>query len=91
MATVLGNDIKKRTSAVRKNIGEVFQSTIFDDRLTGRENLDLHGRLYGLAKTLRYTLMGETEIPIAICASVIVLFAMATIGLGGYMFQKATA
>ena len=45
---------------------------------------------YGIM-ALRYTLMGETEIPIAICIAVIVLFAMATIGLSGYMFQKAKA
>lgn len=58
-ATVWGNDIKKKPSAVRKNIGVVFQGTTLDDRLTGRENLDLHGRLYGLAKTLRKERMAE--------------------------------
>ena len=43
---------------------------------------------YGIMM-LRYTLMGETEIPISICIAVLFLFAAATIGLGGYMFQKA--
>ncbi len=45
---------------------------------------------YGIM-ALRYTLMGETEIPIHICIAVIFLFAATTIGLGGYMFQKAKA
>lgn len=43
---------------------------------------------YGIM-ALRYTLIGETEIPIAICIAVNVIFALATIGIGGYMFQKA--
>lgn len=45
---------------------------------------------YGIM-ALRYTLMGETEIPIHICIAVIFLFAATTIGLGGYMFEKAKA
>lgn len=47
-AKVWGFDVKKEASQVRENIGMVFQDTTLDDRLTGRENLDLHGRLYGL-------------------------------------------
>lgn len=47
-ARVWGFDIKKDASKVRASIGMVFQDTTLDDRLTGRENLDLHGRLYGL-------------------------------------------
>lgn len=45
---------------------------------------------YGIM-ALRYTLIGETEIPIILCITVIIVFAAATIGLGGYMFQKAKA
>ncbi len=45
---------------------------------------------YGIM-ALRYTLMGETEIPIHICIAVLFLFAAVTIGLGGYMFEKAKA
>lgn len=45
---------------------------------------------YGIM-ALRYTLIGETEIPITVCLMVIVLFAATTIGLGGYMFQTAKA
>jgi len=47
-AKVWGFDVEKESSRVRENIGMVFQDTTLDDRLTGRENLDLHGRLYGL-------------------------------------------
>ncbi len=47
-AKVWGFDIEKEPAHVRENIGMVFQDTTLDDRLTGRENLDLHGRLYGL-------------------------------------------
>ncbi len=52
-AKVWGADITKNSSLVRKNIGMVFQGTTLDDKLTGKENLDLHGRLYGLPKQLR--------------------------------------
>ncbi len=47
-AKVWDFDVDKEASQVRENIGMVFQDTTLDDRLTGRENLDLHGRLYGL-------------------------------------------
>jgi ABC-2 type transport system ATP-binding protein len=47
-ALVWGHDVVKEADDVRQNIGVVFQDTTLDDRLTGRENLDLHGRLYGL-------------------------------------------
>jgi len=47
-AKVWGFDVDKESSKVRENIGMVFQDTTLDDRLTGSENLDLHGRLYGL-------------------------------------------
>jgi len=52
-AKVWGADITRQPSEVRKNIGMVFQGTTLDDRLTGKENLDLHGRMYGLSKQLR--------------------------------------
>ncbi len=47
-AIVWGYDVARDPDSVRQNIGMVFQDTTLDDRLTGRENLDLHGRLYGL-------------------------------------------
>jgi ABC-2 type transport system ATP-binding protein len=52
-AKVWGFDVVRQPSRVRQNIGVVFQGTTLDDRLTGRENLDIHGRLYGLSKNLR--------------------------------------
>ena len=52
-ATVWGYDVVKQASTVRQNIGVVFQDTTLDDRLTGRENLDLHGRFYGLDSKTR--------------------------------------
>ncbi len=45
---------------------------------------------YGIA-ALRYTLMGESEIPIIICLIVLVLFAATTIGLGGHLFSRTKA
>jgi ABC-2 type transport system ATP-binding protein len=52
-ARVWGYDVVKDASSVRKSIGVVFQDSTLDDHLTGRENLDLHGRLYGLDGKLR--------------------------------------
>lgn len=48
-ATVNGYDILKQPHLVRKNIGIVFQDPSLDDRLTGRENLYFHARLYGVS------------------------------------------
>ena len=45
-ATVFGHDVKKESSTVRGMIGIVFQEPSLDDNLTGKENLDFHGRLY---------------------------------------------
>jgi ABC-2 type transport system ATP-binding protein len=53
VARVWGFDVVKDASSVRQSIGVVFQDISLDDRLTGRENLDLHGRLYGLDSKLR--------------------------------------
>jgi len=52
-AKVNGHDILTETDAVRRSIGYVFQDTTLDIELTGRENLDFHGRLYGLDKNTR--------------------------------------
>jgi len=52
-ATVYGHDINKYPDEVRKCIGLVFQDTSLDDRLTARENLELHTRLYGVPKSER--------------------------------------
>jgi len=50
-AHVCGYDIKKSASDVRKCIGVVFQDPSLDQYLTGWENLDFHGRLYGMEGT----------------------------------------
>ncbi len=58
-ANVWGFDVKRKAESVRQNIGVVFQDTTLDDRLTGRENLDLHGRLYGLDGKTRKKRIGD--------------------------------
>ena len=45
---VFGADVRTEASAVRRQLGVVFQSPALDQRLTVRENLLHHGRLYGL-------------------------------------------
>src|SRR3989338_3179746 len=52
-ALVNGFDINKERIKVRKSIGIVFQDPSLDDELTAKENLDFHGRLYGMPKKLR--------------------------------------
>ncbi|MDK2835168.1 MAG: type transport system ATP-binding protein [Methanolobus sp.] len=52
-ASVWGYDIARYPTKVRQSIGVVFQETTLDQKLTGRENLDLHGRLYGLNRKQR--------------------------------------
>lgn len=52
-AHVCGYDVSREQSDVRNSIGIVFQDPSLDDDLTGDENLDFHGRLYGLNKSLR--------------------------------------
>lgn len=52
-AIVAGNDIVHSPDKVRKDIGIVFQEPALDDRLTGRENLDFHARMYGMKKDKR--------------------------------------
>jgi len=52
-ATVNGHDIVEEPDAVRRSIGYVFQDPTLDIELTGRENLDFHGRLYSINRSLR--------------------------------------
>ncbi|WMW22251.1 ATP-binding cassette domain-containing protein [Methanolobus mangrovi] len=58
-AQVWGYDIKSSPIKVRTSIGVVFQGTTLDQKLTGRENLDLHGRLYGLDRKERHERIAE--------------------------------
>lgn len=52
-ALVWDNNISHDQDAVRRSIGVVFQDPSVDSKLTGRENLDFHARMYGLNKDLR--------------------------------------
>jgi ABC-2 type transport system ATP-binding protein len=52
-ARVAGFDIHDDPDSVRAAIGIVFQEFSLDNRLTGRENLDFHGRMYDMPKAQR--------------------------------------
>lgn len=52
-AKVNGFDIVKEKDQVRKSIGIVFQDPSLEDRLTARENLEMHAGLYGVPKSER--------------------------------------
>src|SRR6201996_6411845 len=49
-ATVAGLDVVKSPAAVRSRIGRSGQYAAVDEYLTGYENLDMIGRLYGLGR-----------------------------------------
>jgi ABC-2 type transport system ATP-binding protein len=49
-AFVFGFDVWKEREKVRKSIGMVFQEPALDNYLTGRENLEFHGMMYGLSR-----------------------------------------
>jgi ABC-2 type transport system ATP-binding protein len=52
-ARVADVDVSRDPAAVRSRIGLVFQDPSLDDQLTARENLDLHGRIYGVPRPVR--------------------------------------
>jgi ABC-2 type transport system ATP-binding protein len=52
-ASVWGHDITTEKDEVRRAIGIIFQDPSLDDELTGRENMDFHGRLYRIDTTRR--------------------------------------
>ena len=58
-AEVWGNDVTLKQDEVRRCIGVVFQDPSIDEKLTGRENLDFHARIYGLKKELRERRIAE--------------------------------
>ena len=49
-AVVSGFDVFRERNKVRKSIGMVFQEPALDNYLTGRENLEFHGMMYGLKR-----------------------------------------
>src|ERR1700752_1263560 len=48
MAVVAGHDVATAAAAVRRSIGVVAQGSGVDTQATGRENMLLQGRIYGL-------------------------------------------
>ena len=59
MAKVAGFDVSKEKEKVRASIGIVFQEPALDRRLTGRENLDFHARMYGIKRGERERRVAE--------------------------------
>src|SRR5580658_98028 len=49
-AKVAGLDVSKQRSAVRRQIGLVFQETTLDDYLTAEQNLKFHAAIYGMPR-----------------------------------------
>lgn len=49
-AMIDGVDVTRHPSQVRRMIGIVFQEPSIDDRLTGKENLEMHANLYGVPR-----------------------------------------
>ncbi len=47
-ASVAGFDVVRQPQRVRQVLGMVFQEPALDERLTARENLDIHAVLYGI-------------------------------------------
>ena len=52
-ALICGHDVVNQPLAARRRLGLVFQEPSLDDRLTVRENLDLHGLVFGVPRKLR--------------------------------------
>jgi ABC-2 type transport system ATP-binding protein len=58
-ALVNGFDVVAQPIEVRKSIGMVFQDSTLDTHLTGLDNLDIHGRLYGMGEAERREKISE--------------------------------
>jgi ABC-2 type transport system ATP-binding protein len=58
-ARVAGVDVRQHPKQVRARIGLAGQSAAVDDHLTGRENVELVGRLYGLPRRQARRRAGE--------------------------------
>lgn len=52
-AEVLGSDVVRQPQQVRRALGMVFQDPALDERLTARENLEIHAVLYGIRRQER--------------------------------------
>ncbi len=58
-AFVAGHEISEERDAVRRSIGIVFQEPALDSKLTGRENLEFHAMMYGMARQERKERIAE--------------------------------
>jgi ABC-2 type transport system ATP-binding protein len=58
-ATVAGFDVARQPDEVRRRIGVTFQDIVLDTDLTGRQVLDIHGRLYRQPTDLRRRRIAE--------------------------------
>jgi ABC-2 type transport system ATP-binding protein len=58
-ALVAGVDVDHDPGEVRARIGLVFQDPSLDAQLTGRENLELHGQIYGIPAAARKQRIAE--------------------------------
>jgi ABC-2 type transport system ATP-binding protein len=58
-AAVLGHDVVTARDAVRKAMGIVFQEPAIEQRLTGRDNLQLMGLFFGLSRAAARQRAGE--------------------------------
>jgi ABC-2 type transport system ATP-binding protein len=54
-----GHDIRRQSMAAKRQCGLVPQHVNLDSELTVRENLDIHGRLFGMPVTLRKQRIAE--------------------------------
>ena len=46
--TIAGHDLDREATAVRRNIGIIFQNPSIDTHLSGEENIRLHVAIYGI-------------------------------------------
>ena len=58
-ASVTGYDVLRQSDQVRRHIGVTFQDIVLDNDLTGRQVLDVHGRLYRQPRELRRRRIAE--------------------------------
>jgi ABC-2 type transport system ATP-binding protein len=58
-AFIAGCNVIKEPARVRRKVGIVFQDPTLDTVLTGRENLELHARLYGISAAARQSRINE--------------------------------
>ncbi len=59
VARICGFDIRRQPRQARKKLGVIFQEPSLDARLTVHENLDFHGLVYSVPKSLRRKRIAE--------------------------------